>query len=102
MEYDPDPEGEFKAGLAYYIHRGAMFHICQDDGLANDDWYYPEFRLKCQYMLTGNFNVSASSDMTDPELRATLKPDFNKAAYKFPKRKIAVKSQRTFFAPFEL
>ena len=102
MEYDPDPEGEFKAGLAYYIHRGAMFHICQDDGLANDDWYYPEFRLKCQYMLTGNFNVSASSDMTDPELRVTLKPDFNKAAYRFPKRKIAVKSQRTFFAPLEV
>ncbi len=102
MEYDPDPEGEFKAGLAYYIHRGAMFHISQDDELANDDWYYPAFGLKCQFMLTGNFNKSATSGMPDPEHRAALKPDFNEAAYKYPKRKIAVKSQRTFFSPLEV
>lgn len=102
MEYDPDPEGEFKAGLAYYIHRGAMFHICQDDGLANDDWYYPEFALKCQYMLARHFNQTASAGMAVPELRVTLKPEFSKAAYKLQNRKIAVKSQRTFFAPLEV
>lgn len=97
----PDPAGAFADLLAYYIHHAMRLYIAEADDLANDDWFRPEFAMKCQYMLTRSFNQSATNDITDLELRMSLRPEFNMAAYRFPKRKIAVKSQRTFFSPLE-
>ena len=42
-DHDHDPEYEFKATLAYYIHRATRYYVSVDDDLANDDWFNPDF-----------------------------------------------------------
>ncbi len=41
-DHDHDPEYEFKATLAYYIHRASRHYVSMDDHLANDDWHNPD------------------------------------------------------------
>jgi len=42
-DHERDPEYEFKATLAYYIHRASRHYVSIDDKLANDDWHNPDF-----------------------------------------------------------
>jgi len=99
-KYTPDIVSVFTETLAYYIHHHSRLYVMSEDNLANDDWIFPEFKSKCEFRLTSNFNkASSDAENTYLETKDTIKLEFNKTSYHYPRRKIAVKSQRSYFSP---
>lgn len=43
VQEEVDVEYQFRAIFEYYIHRAVMHYVSEEDNIANDDWYNPDW-----------------------------------------------------------